>query len=142
MPWLVDGSNLLGAMHVDRHADDSKRTLAGRLAAFARQKKTRVTLFFDGAEPPSFARSIGGVTVIFSGSRQADDLIVERARQGRGWSVVTNDRQLATKVAGRHVRVVSTSHFVAELEAIQADEPGRVDDWETWFADPKNRADF
>lgn len=142
MPWLVDGSNLLGAMHVDRHADDSKRFLAGRLAAFARQKKTRVTLFFDGSEPPSFARSIGGVTVVFSGSRSADDLIIERARQGRGWSVVTNDRQIAARAAGRHVTVVSTARFVIELEAVQADEPGRDDDWETWFADPKNRADF
>ena len=142
MPWLVDGSNLLGAMRVDRHADDGKRFLAGRLAAFARQKRTKVTLFFDGPEPPSFARSVGGVTVVFSGHRQADDLIIERARQGRGWSVVSNDRQLASKVAGRHVTIVPTAKFVIELEALQGDEPGAAEDWETWFADPKNRADF
>lgn len=142
MPWLVDGSNLLGAMRVDRHADDAKRSLAGRLAAFARQKRTKVTLFFDGAEPPSFARSIGGVTVVFSGHRSADDLIIDRARQGRGWSVVTNDRQIAAKTAGRHVAIVSTARFLVELETLQADEPAGAEDWETWFADPKNRSEF
>jgi hypothetical protein len=142
MPWLVDGSNLLGAMRVDRHAEDAKRYLTGRLAAFARQKRTKVTLFFDGPEPGSFARSLGAVTVVFSGPRPADDLIVDRARQGRGWSVVTDDRQIAAKVAGRHVEIVPATRFVIELEALQADEPGRADDWETWFADPKNRADF
>ncbi|HEX8154619.1 MAG TPA: NYN domain-containing protein [Thermoanaerobaculia bacterium] len=141
MPWLVDGRNLLGAMRVDRHADDAKRFLAGRLAAFARAKRTRVTLFFDGAEPPHFARHLGGCTVVFSAPRSADDLIVERCG-GRGVTVVTSDRSLANRVEGRHVKVVAAAKFAVELERAEADQQGSDGDWEAWFADPKNRGDF
>ena len=142
MPWLVDGSNLLGAMRVDRHADDAKRYLAGRLAVFARNKKTRVTLFFDGPEPAAFARHLGAVTVVFSGPRSADELIVERARVGRGWSIVTNDRGLAGRVGGRHVTIVPAGEFAVQLERVEADEPKKAEDWAAWFADPKNRGNF
>jgi len=55
MPWLIDGSNVLGAMRVDRHADEPKRGLVRLLANFARAKRTRVTCIFDGPEPWSFA---------------------------------------------------------------------------------------
>jgi hypothetical protein len=86
MPYLIDASNLLGAMRVDRHGDESKRRLVTLLAGFARAKKTRVTCIFDGPEPASFARHLGAVTIGFSGSRPADDLIVERAAHGRSRS--------------------------------------------------------
>ena len=84
MPWLVDGSNVLGAMRVDRHGEEGKRGLVRLLAAFARANRTRVSCVFDGPEPASFARNLGAVTVAFSGGRSADDVIAERAAQGRG----------------------------------------------------------
>jgi predicted RNA-binding protein with PIN domain len=142
MPWLVDGSNVLGAMRLDRHADDAKRYLASRVAAFARAKRTKATLFFDGNEPPSFARHLGALTVVFSGTRKADELIVERTREGRGANVVTSDRGLGARIAGRHVTIVSARQFATDLDAIGSTEEGSGDDWAAWFADPKNRSDF
>ncbi|HEX6179018.1 MAG TPA: NYN domain-containing protein, partial [Thermoanaerobaculia bacterium] len=142
MPYLIDGSNLLGAMKVDRRSEDSKRKLVTLMASFARAKKTRVTLVFDGAEPPSFARYLGAVTVAFSGHRPADDLIAERAANGRGWSVVTNDRHLAQRVARRHVEVVATHDFLRDVETSTATEENAEDDWSGYFDDPKNRIDF
>ena len=41
MPWLIDGSNVLGAMRVDRHGDEGKRGLVRLLASFARARRTR-----------------------------------------------------------------------------------------------------
>ena len=139
MPYLVDGNNVLGS---DRFSDDARRALVTRVAAFARAKRTRVTLVFDGPEPSSFAKHLGAVSVAFSGARTADDVIAERAASGRGWSVVTSDRGLAARVARREVTIVAPSQFVRELEVAAAVEPDTQGDWESFFADEKNRMKF
>jgi len=142
MPWIIDGSNVLGAMRVDRHGDESKRGLVRLLASFARAKQTRVTCVFDGPEPPSFARHLGSVIVVFGAGRSADDVIVERARNGRGWSVVTSDRGLAARVQRREVAVVSPLQLIREMEESASGEPEGGDDWESYFSDSKNRMKF
>lgn len=145
MPYLIDGSNLLGVMRADRHSDTAKRRLVTLLAGFARARKTRVTCVFDGLEPPSFARSLGAVVIAFGGSRPADDLIVDRASQGRGWTVVTADRGLAARVMRRHVEVLAPESFLRQLEesaATATDAQGGGEDWDSYFSDPKNRLKF
>lgn len=142
MPWLIDGSNVLGAMRLDRHGDDSKRRLAQLLGGFARARKTRVTCVFDGPEPASFGKTLGSVSIVFSGSRTADDLIVERASQGRGWSVVTADAALAARVKRRQVDVVAPAALIAEMESLVTGETDAGTDWDDWFSDPGNRMKF
>ena len=142
MPWLIDGSNLLGAMHVDRHGDEGKRGLVRLLSGFARANKTRVTCVFDGPEPASFARHLGAVTVAFSGGRSADDLIAERAANGRGWSVVTSDRGLAARVQRRQVEVIAPSTFIRQMETAASSESEVTADWDAYFSDEKNRTKF
>jgi predicted RNA-binding protein with PIN domain len=142
MPFLIDGSNVLGAMRVDRHGEEGKRGLVRLLTGFARAKRTRVTCVFDGPEPPSFGRHLGAVTVVFSGGRSADDVIVERASNGRGWTVVTSDRGLAARVQRRHVEVVAPNDFVREMESSAGGESDVAADWETYFSDEKNRTKF
>lgn len=142
MPWLIDGSNVLGAMRVDRHGDEGKRGLVRLLAGFARANKTRVTCVFDGPEPASFARHLGAVTVAFSGGRSADDLIAERAANGRGWSVVTSDRGLAARVQRRQVEVIAPAAFIRQMEAAASSESEVTADWDAYFSDEKNRTKF
>ncbi|SRR5581483_6221109 len=142
MPWVIDGSNVLGRAGADLRGEDPKRELVRLLASFARMKKTRVVCFFDGPEPGSFAKSFGNVSVVFTGAKKADELIVDRVASGRGWTVVTSDRAVAARVSGRHVSVVSADAFVAELRATQREEPPDPADWAAWFSDPKNRQDF
>ena len=142
MPWLIDGSNVLGAMRVDRHGDDAKRGLVRLLAGFARAKRTRVTCVFDGPEPASFAKHLGNVSVVFSGSRSADDVIIERASGGRGWSVVTSDRGLASRVQRRQVSVVAPAQFIREMEESASGETDVSADWVAYFSDEKNRTKF
>lgn len=142
MPWLIDGSNVLGVMRTDRHSDAAKRALVQQLASFARAKRTRVTCIFDGPEPASFARHLGAVTVVFSAPRTADDVIVERTATGRGWSVVTSDNGLAARVQRRQVTVVPVPAFMREMESQATGEDDSGDDWEAWFSDPDNRAKF
>jgi predicted RNA-binding protein with PIN domain len=141
--WLIDGSNVLGAMRVDRDAVESKRELARLVASFSRAKRTKVTLFFDGPEPPNFARHLGGATVVFAAKRKADDLIIEQAGAARDAHVVTSDRELAARVGGRRIEVVDAQQFVRDLEAAQL-EPGATpaEDWMSYFSDPENREKF
>ena len=141
--WLIDGSNVLGAMRVDRNAVESKRQLARLVASFSRAKRTRVTLFFDGPEPANFARHLGGATIVFTAKRTADDVIIEQARAARDAHVVTSDRELAARVGGRRIEVVDAQQFVRELEAAEnAPETASSDDWMSYFSDPKNRERF
>jgi predicted RNA-binding protein with PIN domain len=140
MPWIVDGSNVLGAA---RAATDAKRELVRALGRFARAKRTRVVCVFDGVAPEHFGTHLGGVTVVFSDARSADDLIVARVANGRGWNVVTSDRALGARVAGRNVAVVEPRRLVAEIESLPAaEERGSADDWIGYFSDPKNRNVF
>ena len=111
MPWIIDGSNVLGAA---RAAIDAKRELVRHLGRFARAKRTRVVCIFDGDAPEHFGTHLGGVSVVFSGARSADDLIVARAANGRGWNVVTSDRALGARVGGRNVAVVDPRKLLAE----------------------------
>lgn len=141
--WLIDGSNVLGAMRADRNAVESKRQLARLVASFARAKRTKVTLFFDGPEPANFARHLGGTTIVFTAKRKADDVIIEQANAARDAHVVTSDRELAARVGGRRVEVVDAQQFVRELEAVEtAPEAASADDWMSYFSDPENRERF
>jgi len=141
MTWLIDGSNLLGRMGQSREAEASKRELVRLLARFARARRTRVTCFFDGPEPPSFAKNLGAVSVVFSGGRPADELIVARVADGA--KVVTSDRRLTSRVQGRRVKVVDSTTFGAEIESLPPDDtPGDAEDWMAYFSDPKNRRNF
>lgn len=140
MPYVVDGSNVLGSA---RLATDAKRALVRELGRFARAKRTRVVCIFDGVEPEHFGKLLGGVSVVFSGARSADDLIAARVATGGGWKVVTSDRALAGRVGGRRVEVVEPRRLLAEIEALPAsEERGAADDWIGYFSDPKNRNVF
>jgi hypothetical protein len=139
--WIVDGNNVLGRLRVPRDAAESKRALVRLLSSFARAKRTKVVCCFDGAEPEHFGKQLGGVSVIFSGARSADELIAARAT--RGSKVVTADRGLAGRVAGRHVTIVDPVAFAQDLESLPVEpEAAAAEDWIAYFSDDKNRADF
>lgn len=143
MSWVIDGNNLLGRAGASRDTADSKRQLLRTLANFARARRTKVACYFDGTEPEHFGRHLGSVSVIFSGSRSADDLIVKKVATGSGWKVVTADRALAARIQRRQVEVVDPGGFLAELESLpQGEEPVAGEEWLAWFSDPKNRNVF
>ena len=138
MSWVIDGSNLLGASRAEASA---KRELVRALARFARARRTKVVCLFDGIEPEHFGRHLGGVSVVFSGARSADELIVKRVATGSGWKVVTSDRGLASRVRRRAVEVIAPAAFLHELQSlpVSEDEGVAAEDWAAYFDDPKNR---
>jgi predicted RNA-binding protein with PIN domain len=143
MSWVIDGNNLLGRAGAARDTADAKRQLVRTLGAFARVNRTKVACYFDGPEPEHFGKSLGSVSVIFSGARSADDLIVKRVTTGSGWQVVTADRALSSRIKRREVAVIDPGSFMNELDSLPVGEERVPDEeWLTWFSDPKNRNVF
>jgi hypothetical protein len=142
MSWVIDGSNVLGRLSDNaRESIDAKRQLVQRLAQFARARRVRVVCYFDGAEPEFFGKVLGNATVIFSGGVPADELIVRKVAEGSGWKLVTSDRGLAARVAGRRVEIVEPHSFLGMLKETARQEAD-TEDWQAYFSDPKNRNVF
>jgi predicted RNA-binding protein with PIN domain len=150
MPYIVDGNNVMGqtpGWHRDRAR--ARRRLVEQLAEFARLKKARVTVVFDG-EPDRLLpdqSAYRGVKVLYSerGS-DADTRItrmVEAAPNARGLTVVTSDNHLAFVVRARGARVVRSGEFRKQMaEAFAArpapadgelTETGNLDEWLRYF---------
>lgn len=143
MRYVIDGSNLLGAMELPRESDAAKRELVQRLASFARVSRSRVDCVFDGARPEGFVSHLGGLGVRFAHPRSADELIVQMLEGAAApATLVTNDRALGARVRGRRVTLERCVEFRARLDRIPTGDDSRADggvDWEGYFSDPKNR---
>jgi len=152
MPILLDGNNLLHRMDA---ADRSRSGVRRQVLQATRHEKISVTVVFDGP-PPSGAlarESLGHVTVIYSGSKTADDYIVGLLPTGtaaKQWSVVTDDRGLAARVSDRGAEVRSLAEWRGRRRQKPPERP-RVEsklsshdvaDWEDFFAgNPEGESD-
>lgn len=122
---LVDGHN---AMHRLRLAGAPVETLRERLVARVRAAAPRgATVFFDG-HPSSGAfggTEDRGVTVRYSGDREADEAIVEHVREARHprrLVVVTDDLELARRAEQIGASSMRVAQFFADVSAPEAPE--------------------
>lgn len=143
MRMLVDGSNLLGALRLEREGDGSKRELLKLLAEYGRKKRRRILCFFDGPRPGAFATQLGHVTARFPAPKSADDAIVEEVEKlgKEPFEIVTSDRALAARCRRRTVAIVDSAAFARDLERTAEEGEGSppAEEWESYFSDPKNR---
>jgi predicted RNA-binding protein with PIN domain len=129
MSYLIDGNNVMG-QRVGWHRDRvrARRELLEELARFARAKRARMSVVFDGAPDESFAdgSSYRGVGVFYSArGSNADERIkamVEGERERRTLVVVTSDRALAEYVSRCGARVVRAGEFRRRMEEACADD--------------------
>jgi len=121
---IVDGYNLAlsGALPLEGEAGspEERNALCSLLSAYARKKRLRLTVVFDGrgAGSPERTRQAfkGGVAVYSSRSETADDVIRDLSRGApSGTVVVTSDRGLAGTLPRRTVAVVSCDEFAIRL---------------------------
>jgi hypothetical protein len=88
----------------------SKEELVARARAWAEREQADLLVVFDG-DPPVDAPDLLG-----SGPRSADDVIAEL--EGPFW-LVSSDRGLRERVAGRAERFLGGGSFLRELEAVK-----------------------
>lgn len=151
MSYLIDGNNVM-AQRVGWHRDKSgtRRVLMDELAEFARAKRAKVAVVFDGAPEPHFpdGASYRGIKVFYADrGSNADERIkrfVDNARERRTLLVVTSDRELASYVRRCGVQIIRSGDFRKRLEeAVLAhpplqEEPNRVEqdevpEWMRYF---------
>ena len=130
MAYIVDGNNVMGQTP-GWHRDKSKarRLLLKKVAAFARAKKARVTVVFDG-EPDRAApegSAFQGVKVLYA-ERGSDadtriERLVETSADPSGLTVVTSDRRLAFAVRTGGARVIRSGEFRKQIESVYESMP-------------------
>ncbi|MEK6302832.1 MAG: NYN domain-containing protein [Acidobacteriota bacterium] len=151
MPYIVDGNNVMGqkpGWHRDRPR--ARRTLLEELARFARAKKSRITVVFDGApdrDAPE-GSAFHGVKVLYA--QQGSDAdsriekLVEALPDPRGTIVVTSDRRLAFAVRTSGARTIRSGEFRREVERVLLSKPledgeeyevGDVNGWLRYFGE-------
>lgn len=143
MPILIDGNNLLhGLPRGSRTRSDVRRLALDRV----RHEHQRVTVVFDGPPPTGSPEreALGKVSIVWAGSRSADDVIVASLPSGpeaRQWVVVTDDRGLARRAQDRGAEVRPLAAWRARSSGrgrgVRAErETHRVGDvasWEAYF---------
>lgn len=146
MPIVIDGNNLLHRLPT---AERSRGAVRREVLDLTRHERMSVTVVFDGP-PPAGAptrEGLGPVTIVYAGSRRADDVIVDSLPgepSARQWTVVTDDRGLAARVKERGATVRSLAQW--QQRRRRPARPGRpgpepklssreVADWESYFSE-------
>jgi uncharacterized protein YaiI (UPF0178 family) len=143
MPILIDGNNLLHRLPKDQRSRSAVRT---QVLDLTRHEAMSVTIVFDGPPPAGVPvrESLGKTTVLYSGSRTADDVIIGMLPDGaaaRQWSVITDDRGLADRVRARGAGVRRLAEWQGRKK--QKPRPSKfesklssreIQEWEQFFA--------
>ncbi len=160
--YLIDGNNVIG-QRVGWHRDKegARRRLISELAVFARIRKVRVGVVFDGAPDPRFPDGSSYRSVRIFYARPGGDAdariieMVESERNRRNMKVVTSDGQLAARVRVCGVRVIRSGEFRKLIDALTDENPEQrhgetaeagedLSDWMRFFgvADEDDEHDF
>jgi hypothetical protein len=143
MPLLIDGNNLLHSLPPSERSRGDVRHL---VLEAVRHERLQVTVVFDGPPPDGSPKveHLGRVTVRYSGSSSADDLILRVLPDGSRtseWVVVTGDRELGRRVRDCGGRVLSLGEW-HRRKPRQPRKPAHqpklsshdIADWETYFS--------
>lgn len=137
MPWIIDGNNVA---HGGARA--AVRDAALRLA---RSERLRIVVVFDGAPPPGTPQveRLGAVEVRYA--RVADSAILAALGPGgRGWRVVSDDRELGRQARELGAEVLSSAEFLARVRKApprtsSPAPPVEVEEETAFFADRSHR---
>ncbi len=123
MAYIIDGNNLMGqtpGWHRDKAG--ARRRLLDQIANFARRKKARMTVVFDGRPEQGRGQiySYRGLRVMHAEQGSDADTqiekLVESSRDPRGLTVVTSDRQLIFQVRTRNAATMRSGEFRRLME--------------------------
>lgn len=150
MPLLIDGNNLL---HSLPRSERSRADVRHLVLEAVRHERLQVTVVFDGPPPDGSpnVEHLGRVTVRYSGSSSADDVILRALPEGyraSEWAVVTDDRELGNRIRDRGGRVLSLGEWHSRRP-----RPSRrpthepmlsshdITEWEGYFANNRDEDD-
>jgi predicted RNA-binding protein with PIN domain len=150
MAYIIDGNNVMGQTP-GWHRDPARarRRLLELLAEYARLKKARITVAFDGPPDGGIPDGSGfkGVKVLYA-ERGSDadtriERLVESSKDRRGLTVVTSDRRLRMAVRSLGAAVMRSGEFRKLVDQSLETSPhpedgneikvGSIDEWLRYF---------
>jgi predicted RNA-binding protein with PIN domain len=142
MPIIIDGNNLL---HSLPKREQSRKAVRQRALETVRHEGVSLTVVFDGPPPAGSPalEHLGRVSVQYSGTASADDVIVNLLPKGgrmSEWIVVTDDRGLRDRIRERGAQV----RTLGEWRGRRRQKPRRavrepklssreIEEWESYF---------
>jgi len=129
---LIDGYNVLkGVARGGEVSDKERDQFVAQLGAYARRKKHKVTVVFDGGMYGwADKEQRGSVTVIFTGAREtADDVIRKQLKKHRSHDVllVSSDRELNYNASRHEIPSIDAEDFYLLMRAA-LERQGDADD--------------
>ena len=122
MPHLIDGHNLIASLPDIGMDDPNKEAkLVNKLKSWAAASGRKCTVVFDRGIPGGASRmGTSGVKVVFAADQRsdADALIrrrINRARDRKGLTVVSSDREIRGAAARHGVNALTSGEFAGEL---------------------------
>ncbi len=122
MPFLIDGHNLIPHTGLRLDDPDDEQKLIELLRDYLARAQKKGTVIFDRGLPGGASRwSSHALEVRFAPApKTADELIrgrLQREKNPRGLTVVTNDHEVADEARRAGARVVSSAEFAREMLA-------------------------
>lgn len=150
MPYWFDGNNLIGqSAAASRQDPKTRRSFLALLSSYATSRGGRFVVFFDGDDPDR-AAAPRGVRVRFSAPLSTDHAILQQTEGAQSQAeitVVTNDRELASRCRSAGVKTMDWRRFTEKMakgfhkpgKAVQKEEKVDVAEWTRYFGwDPDN----
>lgn len=121
---IIDGHNLIGRMHgLSLHELDDEERMLASLQVYARLRRKRIEVYFDGALPgQSGPRQSGTILAVFVPKGSTADAairgrLVSLGKAARNLTVVSSDRMVQREARSRGASVISSDDFARELLA-------------------------
>ena len=124
MPYLIDGSNLIGhSPHLELSDPRSKRRLVEQLAIFQVAKKTKIILVFDGAPDPdlvgeNFRRR--EFSILWPEMDESADAVIEGCLEKqtdlRHFYVVSSDRGIKSFATKIGAKILDCEEFIKQVK--------------------------
>jgi predicted RNA-binding protein with PIN domain len=119
MPYLIDGSNLIGHIPtLELSNPKSKRRLAAQLLIFQETRKTKIILVFDGPpDPDLFGKKFRRkeFTILWPDLEESADIIIKqwikKQTDLRHLYVVSSDREIKTFARVNRAKVLDCVEF-------------------------------
>jgi len=123
MHYIIDGHNLIPKLGLRLNSMDDELELVSILQEFARLKRHKVEVYFDGAPPAQAGtRNIGTIRAHFIRLGQtADNAIRNRlnkmGKSAKNVTVISSDREVQGSAKVNQTHFVSSQEFVKQIRA-------------------------
>ena len=128
MPYLVDGNNLAHALGLANGGLADRDACARAVGSFCHSRGAQAVIVFDGRAPEGAKEGARTqrVSVLYSGSRSADEVILRRvsdSKTPRDLIVVTSDKSLGDKARHKGASLERAHEFSRKLERPDRSRP-------------------